>query len=199
MKRRMASSRSATLSKVPRRMAWRVMIPKKISGHVEPGAAGWGEVHGDARVLGQPGCHVGVGVGSVVVTDDMQLLAGMDPGDLFEKGQELDAGVPGKTGAGGDPSGDDLERGEQCRRTVALVVMGLAGGQTWAQRQHRLRAVQCLDLRFSSTLTTTATLGLSYYSHRRAGPHRHPRPPDVAADPEAADSLDPPSADMGTR
>ena len=31
MKRRMASMRSRTESKLPRRMAWRVMIPKKIS------------------------------------------------------------------------------------------------------------------------------------------------------------------------
>ena len=31
MKRRMASTRSPTESKLPRRMAWRVMIPKKIS------------------------------------------------------------------------------------------------------------------------------------------------------------------------
>jgi hypothetical protein len=31
MNRRTASMRSVTLVKVPRRMAWRVMIPKKIS------------------------------------------------------------------------------------------------------------------------------------------------------------------------
>jgi hypothetical protein len=33
----MVSMRSWTLVKLPRRMAWRVMIPKKIFDHVQPG------------------------------------------------------------------------------------------------------------------------------------------------------------------
>jgi len=45
--------------------------------HVQPGAAGRGVVQGDPLVLGQPGSHVGMLVGGVVVADDVQLGAGM--------------------------------------------------------------------------------------------------------------------------
>ena len=42
---------------------------------VEPGGAGRGEVEGDARVAGQPGDHLRVLVGGVVVEDDVHGLA----------------------------------------------------------------------------------------------------------------------------
>jgi hypothetical protein len=42
---------------------------------VEPGAADRGEVQGDPRVLRQPRGDLGVLVGGVVVTDNMQFLA----------------------------------------------------------------------------------------------------------------------------
>ncbi len=83
----MAVSRSLTEWKVPRRFAWRVMIPKKIH-HVQPAAAGRGEVQLDSEVPGQPGLDVGVLVGGVVVADHVQGDPGVGAGDSLEERQE---------------------------------------------------------------------------------------------------------------
>src|SRR6188472_4629962 len=45
---------------------------------VEPGARGRGEVEGEARVAGEPGNHLRLFVGGVVVEDDVDDLAGRD-------------------------------------------------------------------------------------------------------------------------
>ena len=45
---------------------------------VEPGARGRGEVEDEARVAGEPGQHLRLLVGGVVVEDDMDDLAGRD-------------------------------------------------------------------------------------------------------------------------
>ena len=49
--------------------------------HVEPAAAGRGEVQLDPGVLGQPRLHVRVLVGGVVVAHHVQLPARVGPGD----------------------------------------------------------------------------------------------------------------------
>ena len=114
---------------------------------VEPGAAGRGEVHGDAGILGQPCLHGGVLVGGVVLADHMQRHSRVCLGDLAEGGEELLVTVPGFAGVD-DLAGGDLQRGEQCRGAVPLVVVGLLFGPTRAHRQHRLGTVQGLDLAF---------------------------------------------------
>jgi hypothetical protein len=65
MKAPIAAVRSFTEWKVPRRMAWRVRMPKNLD-HVQPGAAGRGEVQRDPRVVAQPGLYGGVLVRGVV-------------------------------------------------------------------------------------------------------------------------------------
>jgi hypothetical protein len=55
---------------------------------------------------------LGVFVGGVVVTDDMQLLPGVSLGDLFQEAQELLVAVAGIADVGHLASGD-LQRGEQ--------------------------------------------------------------------------------------
>ena len=48
-------------------------VAEEALDHVQPRGAGGREVHDEARMLGQPGLHVGVGVRGVVVHDQMQL------------------------------------------------------------------------------------------------------------------------------
>src|SRR5665213_3386328 len=55
---------------------------------VQPGGAGRGKVEGHARVTGEPGDHLRVLVGSVVVEDDMHGLSGRD--GLFDGVEEAD-------------------------------------------------------------------------------------------------------------
>ncbi len=43
----------------------------------------------DAWMLGQPGIHVGVFVGAVVIDDDVQVAAWVGAGDLLQKVEEL--------------------------------------------------------------------------------------------------------------
>src|SRR6516164_11047038 len=57
--------------------------------HVEPGPRCRREVQGDPGVLREPGPHVRVRVGAVVVTDDVQLAARVSPRDLAQELQEL--------------------------------------------------------------------------------------------------------------
>src|SRR5215203_5717449 len=45
---------------------------------VEPGTGGRGEVEGEARMAGEPGDHLGMLVGGIVVEDDVDELAGRD-------------------------------------------------------------------------------------------------------------------------
>jgi hypothetical protein len=73
MKVSIALMRSLTDVKVPRRIAWRVMVPKKDLDHVQPGARGRREMQRDPLVLAQPCGDVVVLVGGVVVDDDVQL------------------------------------------------------------------------------------------------------------------------------
>ena len=57
---------------------------------VQPGAGGRGEVEGETRVAIEPGDHLGLLVGGVVVEDDMDQLAGRDRGfDGVEEADEL--------------------------------------------------------------------------------------------------------------
>ena len=49
-------------------------VSEEAFDHVEPGRAGRGEVHMEARVLGEPRPDLGVFMGGVVVDDQVQLL-----------------------------------------------------------------------------------------------------------------------------
>ena len=57
---------------------------------IEPGAGGRHEVEGEALVAAEPGAHLGMLVGGVVVEDHMDALAGRDIGlDGVEEADEL--------------------------------------------------------------------------------------------------------------
>ena len=118
--------RSLPLVKMPRRMAWRVMMPKKISIMFIQDALVGVKVHSDSWVIGEPGFDVRVVVGGVVVGHDVQLHSRVCLSDRFEEGEELAVAVPVVAGVGGDLSGGDLERGEQGRGAVPAVVVSTA-------------------------------------------------------------------------
>src|SRR5829696_6108380 len=71
----MAAWRSTTDRKTPRFRRRLVSVAKKVHG-VEPGAGGRGEVEGEARIAAEPGDHLRVLVGGVVVEDDVDELTG---------------------------------------------------------------------------------------------------------------------------
>src|SRR3954452_19695517 len=104
MKAVIASISSRTELNVPRRMACRVMIPKKISTRFNHDP--------EVGVPRQPGVHGRMLVGGVVVAHQVQPLPRVSLGDLLEERQELLVAVPGQAGLL-DPSGGHLERGEQ--------------------------------------------------------------------------------------
>ena len=105
----------------------------------------------------EPGFHFGMLVGGV--HDEVQLQFGRSFGvDLPEETQELLMPVARQTGTD-DLAVECAQRREQCRRAVAFVVMGLCALAALTQRQARLRAVQRLNLAFSSTHKTKARSG----------------------------------------
>jgi hypothetical protein len=94
--------RSWTERKVPRRMAWRVMMPKKISTMLSQEQPVGVECSVTRGLSFSHALHGGVLVRSVVVQDDVQLDAGMGGGDLLQELQELLVAVPGIARIRGD-------------------------------------------------------------------------------------------------
>jgi len=63
------------------------------------------EVQGDPGILRQPGLRVGMGLGAVVIADQVQLAARVGLGDLPQEGQELRGCVfPALRGAAAAPA-----------------------------------------------------------------------------------------------
>jgi hypothetical protein len=148
-------------------------------------APGGGEVQADARVLLQPGLHRRVLVSGVVVAHHVQLHAGMGGSDLLQEPHELLVPVMWVAGVSGDAPGGHLQRREQRGGGVALVVMGLAGGQPRPQRQHRL-----------GPLRRKTVIGQRRHHHVDLIDHRRPpRPRLVLQRPDPARRIPLPPAD----
>ena len=104
---------SGTLRNTPRRKRLSVRSRKKTLDHVQPGGAGRGEVHVKAAVPAEPPLHALVGVGRVVVADQVHVQVRRD---LFvDEIEEPDPFVMAVTGQAGadDVAGQRAERGEQ--------------------------------------------------------------------------------------
>ncbi len=88
----------------------------------------------EAWVALQPGSNTGMFMGSIVVGDQMQLHSGRHFGiDAFQKANEFLMSVTGHTIA--DHSAvEHIESRKECGRTVALIVVCLAGWQSRTQR-----------------------------------------------------------------
>ncbi len=89
-------------------MACRAMIPKKISTMLSHNPLAVVKCTLTRGVLGQPGLHVWVGVGGVVVGHDVQLAARVGLRDELAEGQELGVGVPLAAGVS-DPADGELQ------------------------------------------------------------------------------------------
>jgi hypothetical protein len=113
---------------------------------VEPQGRGRREMERPARMIGQPFENVGLFVSGVVVDDGVDDFSGWDGAfDGVEEADELLVAMP--LHAASDPgSVEDVERGEQSGRAVALGVMGPRPAFTGLERQARLRAVERLNL-----------------------------------------------------
>jgi len=113
---------------------------------VDPGRRGRGEVEHPARMPGEPGAHPRVLVGGVVVEHDMDHLARRHRGlDLVEEADELL--VPVALHAAADHGAvEDVQRGKQRRRAVALIVVGHRRRPSGGDGRSRPRPREGLDL-----------------------------------------------------
>ena len=121
---------------------------EKALDEVDPGRRGRREVEMEAWVAFEPCLDLGMLVGGVVVHHGMQIEGFRCLGiDGAQKAQELLMAVAIHALAN-DLAGGDVERGEQGRRTMALVIMRYGAGAALLHWQPRLRAVEGLDLAF---------------------------------------------------
>src|SRR4029077_9201428 len=124
MKRSMAISSSATDRNTPRLRRLLVSLAKKPSTAIEPGGGSRREVEGPARVFCEPFLDFWMLVGGVIVDDRMDRLSlGNLRVDLTEEADELLMPMTLHVAAD-DGAIENIERGEQCGRAVALVVVG---------------------------------------------------------------------------
>ena len=141
----MARSRSGTDAKEPLRIPPRDGGEEAFDG-VDPGGGGWREVENPARMIGQPFEHIGLFVGGVVVDDGVDDFADRYGAlDGVEEADELLMAMPAHAAPNHGPV-ENVERGEQRRRSVALVIVGHRPAFAGLDRQARLGAVERLDL-----------------------------------------------------
>ena len=96
--------------------------------------------------LCQPGAYLGMFVGSVVVDDEMNVEVGGDAGiQIAQEGKELLMAMA-RLAFGEDGASGDVEGREQGGGAVANVIVGDALDVPQAHGQHRLSAVQGLNL-----------------------------------------------------
>jgi hypothetical protein len=113
---------------------------------VEPGAGGRREVEDEALVPGQPSEDARVGVGFVIVENEMDGLSGGDlPLDGIEEADELLMAVA-LHAAADDLAFEHIESGEERGRAMAFVIVGQGSGAALLQGQARLGPVERLDL-----------------------------------------------------
>lgn len=113
---------------------------------VQPRAGGRRKVERPAGMAIEPDTHLVVLVGRVVVEDDVDDLAGRDVAlKGIEEADELLMPVALHV-LPEHLASQDIERGEQRGRSVALVVVGHSGATPLLQRQPRLCAIEGLDL-----------------------------------------------------
>ena len=113
---------------------------------VEPRGGGRREMERPSRMTGQPFDDVGMLVGGVIVDDGVDELAGGDrPLHGVEEADEVLMAMLGHA-APDHGSIEDIERREQRRRAIALVIVGHRPALAGLDRQARLGAVEGLDL-----------------------------------------------------
>lgn len=113
---------------------------------VDPGGRGRREVDVEARMPDQPAFHRLGLVGGVVVEDQVQVEVGRGlPVDQPQEADEL-GGTMAEHALTDDGARLHVERGEQRRRAMPLVVVGHGRTPAALHRQPQLGAVEGLDL-----------------------------------------------------
>src|SRR5438093_13575042 len=113
---------------------------------IEPRSASRCEVKMVARMIGEPLLNFGMRVGAVVVEDQVDLFPRRRlEFDLIKEGEELPVSMTRKAVAD-ERALEDVECRQQRGGSVAHVVVSLARWNSGTERQHRLGAIQCLDL-----------------------------------------------------
>ena len=113
---------------------------------IQPTGTGRNKMRDEAGVSPQPALHAGMFVRAVVVPHDMQLQIGwkrlVQPPEKF---QELLMAMP-RLAFSDHLAGGQCQRGQECGRPLALVVVRHRSAATALERQARRRALQGLDL-----------------------------------------------------
>ncbi len=126
---------------------------------VEPRPVGGSEVQMVSGSFEQPLSHRLSLVGSVVVQDQMHIhVFGNIRLNLIEELHELGRAMAGKT-LTQDIAGGDVQSGKQSGGSVAFVAMGHRAAAPLFHGESGLGSVQSLNLRFSSTHSTSALSG----------------------------------------
>ncbi len=91
---------------------------------IEPGRRSWREVEGPAGMAGEPLADLFMFMRAVVIEDDVDHLAGGDVTfDDVQEAKELLVAMAFHIAAD-HGAVEHVERGEQCRRAIAFVVVG---------------------------------------------------------------------------
>src|SRR5580692_7680121 len=115
---------------------------------IEPGAGGRREVERPSRMLGEPGQHLRMFMGGIVIEDGVDHLADRDgPLDGCDEADELLMPMA-RHAAADDLAFEHAERGELGRRAVAFVIVREGCAFPPLQRKTRLGPVERLDLAF---------------------------------------------------
>ena len=99
-------------------------------------------------------------MGREIIGDDMNFLCRCLTGnDLLEKSHELRAGMAGGSFAE-DFATLGVERGKERKRPVPIIFKTVPLRAPWAQGQHRIQPIQCLNGAFQSRRTLQPSVRL---------------------------------------
>ena len=121
-------------------------LGKEAFDGIEPGTGRWRKVKGEAGMAVEPLADLGMFVCGVIVEDDVhRLVAGNAGVDGVQEADELL--VPMLLHVAADNGAiENIERGEQSGRAIALVIMGHRAEAAFLYRQARLGPIQRLYL-----------------------------------------------------
>ena len=112
---------------------------------VKPGGVGRGVMDANVRISLEEFPDLGGTMGREIIGDDMNFLCRCLTGNnLLEKSHELRAGMAGGSFAE-DFATLGVERGKERKRPVPIIFKTVPLRAPWAQGQHRIQPIQCLN------------------------------------------------------